>query len=144
MIIIFVKPIVMGPQKLTIKGYFQTILVIPEINFSATFTKLCYLCLKNILDNNDINWTRFKMFNNHRWRRSGKSLIIKKEVKIASNVVVVMYLSIKSYLVNNSISYFKINLPKNQQSTIELCLKIIVSGMSSTLLKFGGKHFVRW
>ena len=52
-----------------------------------------------------------------------------------------MYLSIKFTLVKKAISFFTRNLPKNQQYTIILCLKLIVFGMSSTLLTFGAKYF---
>ena len=40
-----------------------------------------------------------------------------------------------------SISYSTINLPKSQQSTVKLCMKLIVLRMSSTLLTFGEKYF---
>ena len=45
--------------KLTVKGYFPTGLVITATNFSATFAKLGYLGLKNIHENNNINYIRF-------------------------------------------------------------------------------------
>ena len=44
-------------------------------------------------------------------------------------------------LVKKEILYFTSNLTKIQQYTIEMCLKIIASGISSTLMKFGDKYF---
>ena len=63
------------------------------------------------------------------------------EVKIASIYAVAMYTSIKFPLVKKAISYFTGNLPKSQQSTVTLCLKLIVFWMSSTLLTFEEKYF---
>ena len=52
-----------------------------------------------------------------------------------------LYPSIECLLVKKGISFFTRNLPKNQQSAIKLCLKLIKFGMRSTLLTFGGKYF---
>ena len=52
-----------------------------------------------------------------------------------------MYPSIKFHLIKKSISYFKRNLPKNQQYSIDLCLKLIGFGMRSTLLISGERYF---
>ena len=40
-------------------GEFPTRLVIPATNFSSTFAKIGYLGLKNILEKNEINYTKF-------------------------------------------------------------------------------------
>ena len=60
---------------------------------------------------------------------------------IVSIDAVAMYSSIKFHLVKKTISYFTRNLPKSQQSTLKLCLKLIAFGMSSTLLAFEEKYF---
>ena len=52
-----------------------------------------------------------------------------------------MYPSIKFPLVKKAISYFTRNLPKSQQSTAKLCLKIIAFGGSYTLLAFEEKYY---
>ena len=52
-----------------------------------------------------------------------------------------MYPSIKFPLVKKAISYFTRSLPKNQQSNVKLCLKLIAFGMSSTLLTFEDKYY---
>ena len=39
------------------------------------------------------------------------------------------------------ITYFTRNLPRKQQSSINLCLKLIAFGVISTLLTFGRKSF---
>ena len=46
-------------KKLTSVGEFPNRPVIPATNFSATFEKVGYLGLKNILENNEINYTKF-------------------------------------------------------------------------------------
>ena len=63
------------------------------------------------------------------------------EVKIASIDAVAMYPSIKFPLVKKAISYFTRSLPKNHQSNIKLCLKLIAFGISSTLLTFEDKYY---
>ena len=60
---------------------------------------------------------------------------------IASIDAVAMYPSITFPLVKKSISYFTINLPKSQQSTVKLCLKLIAFWMSSTLLILEEKYY---
>ena len=40
-------------------GHFPTCLVIPATNFTATFSKLGYLALKNILDSNNIQYNKY-------------------------------------------------------------------------------------
>ena len=52
-----------------------------------------------------------------------------------------MYPLIKFPLVKKEISYFTRNLPKSQQSTVKLCLKLVAFGVSSTLLTFEEKYF---
>ena len=49
-------------KKLTRNGDFPTRLVIPATNSSATFVKMGYLGLKNMLEKNEVNYTRFTIF----------------------------------------------------------------------------------
>ena len=60
---------------------------------------------------------------------------------MASIYAVAMFSSIKLALVKKSISLFTRNLRKSQQSTVQLCLKLIAFGTSSTLVAFGEKYF---
>ena len=53
------KLLIKDHKKLRGMGEFPTRLVIPATNFSATFAKVGYLGLKNILENNEINYTKF-------------------------------------------------------------------------------------
>ena len=103
---------------------------------------MVYLGLKNILEKNDINYTRFTIFQASQVKQKWEELNWKiNEVTIASIDAVEMYPSIKFPLVKKSISFFTVNLVKNQPYTIKLCLKIIAFGMRSTLLIFGDKYF---
>ena len=53
------KLLIKDHKKLTSKGDFTTRLMIPSTNVSATFAKMDYLGLKNILEKNEINYTKF-------------------------------------------------------------------------------------
>ena len=53
------KLLIKNHKKLTSDGDFPTMLVIPETNLSATLEKVSYLGLKNVLEKNEINYTRF-------------------------------------------------------------------------------------
>ena len=123
-------------------GEFTTRLVIQATNFSATFEKIGYLGLKNILEKNDINYTKFTIVQASQVKVEWEILNWKgNEVTIASIDAVAIYPSIKFTLVKKAISYFTRNLPKSQQPTVKLCLKLIAFGMSSTLLKFEEKYY---
>ena len=124
-------------KELTIMGDFQTRLVIPATHFSATFANLGYLGLKNTLEKNEINYTKFTIVQATQVKEEWEVLNWKtNEVTISSKNAVAMYPLIKFPLVKKAISYFTRNLPKRQQSTVTLCLKLIAFGMSSTLLTF--------
>ena len=121
-------------------GEFPDRLVIPATKFSDHFATVGYLGLKNILEKNEINDTKFTIVQesqvNEEWEVWGWK---RNEVTIASIDAVAMYPSIEFPLVKKAISYFTRNLPKSQQSTVKLCLKLIAFGMSSTLLTFEEK-----
>ena len=53
------KILIKDRKELTSTGDFPTRIVIPATNFSATFAKVGYLGLKNILEKNEINYTNF-------------------------------------------------------------------------------------
>ena len=56
------KLLIKDHKKMTSMGKFPTRLVIPATNFSSTFAKIGYLGLKNILEKNEINYTKFTIF----------------------------------------------------------------------------------
>ena len=83
-------------KKLTSMDEFPTRLVIPATNFSATFSKVGYLGLKTILENNEINYTKFKIVQASQVKEEWEILNWKiNEVTIASMDAVAMYPSIK-------------------------------------------------
>ena len=95
-------------------GEFPTRLVIPATNFSATFAKVGYLGLKNILKKNEINYIKFTIVQASQVKEEWEILNWKiNEVTIASIDAVAMYPSIKFPLVKKAISYFTRNLPKS-------------------------------
>ena len=72
----------------------------------------------------------------------GKKLEWKRErVTKVSIDAVVMYPSIKFPLVKKAIPFYTRNLPKNEMTKINLCLRLIGFGMSSTLLSFQEKYY---
>ena len=46
-------------------------LVIPETNLSATLEKVSYLGLKNVLEKNEINYTRFTIVQKSQVKKKG-------------------------------------------------------------------------
>ena len=134
------KILIKDHKELTSMGNFPTRLMVPATNVSATFTKVDYLRLKNILEKNEINDARFTIFQASQVKKEWEILDWKRnELTIASIDAVLIYPSVKFPLVKKAISYFTKNLPKSQQSTVKFCLKLISFGMSSTLLKFEEK-----
>ena len=56
------KLLIKDHKKMSNMGKFPTRLVILASNFSATFSKIGYLGVKNILEKNEINYTKFTIF----------------------------------------------------------------------------------
>ena len=56
------KLLIKDHKKLTSMGGFPTRLLTPATDFSSTFAKFGYLGLKNILENNEINYIKFTIF----------------------------------------------------------------------------------
>ena len=94
------------------------------------------------MEKNEINYTKFTIVQASQVKEEWEILNWKiNEVTMASIYVVAMYPSIKFPLVKKAISYFTRNLPKIQKSNVKLCLKLIIFGMSSTLLTFEDKYY---
>ena len=109
------KLLIKDQKKLKSIGELPTRLVIPATKFSATFAKDGYLGLKNILENNEINYTKFTIVQASQVKEEWEILNWKRnEVKITSIYAVAMYPSIKFPLVKKAISYFTRNLSKSQ------------------------------
>ena len=115
--------------------------MIPATNISAILAKVVYLGLKNVLEKNEITYTKFTIVQASQVKEEWDILNWKiSEVTIASIDAVAMYPSIKLPLVKKSISYLTINLSKIQKSTVKLCPKLIAFGMSYTILTFEEKY----
>ena len=93
------KLLIKDHKKLTSMGEFPTRLVIPATNISATFAKVGYLRLKNILEKNYINYTKFIIF---------KASQVKEEWEI---------LNWKRILSDNCINRCSRNVPFNKISS---------------------------
>ena len=81
--------------------------MIPEKKISDTFAKIGYLGVKNILEKNEINYTKFTIVQASQVKEEWEIMNWKRdEVTIASIDSVAMYPSIKFSLVKKEISYF--------------------------------------
>ena len=73
-------------------GKLPTRLVVPATNFSATFAKIGYLGVKNILEKNGINYTKFTIVQSSQVKEEWEIMNWKRdEVTIASIDAVAMY-----------------------------------------------------
>ena len=114
----------------------------PGNNFLRYFCTGRLPGFENILENNEINYTRLAIVQASQVKEEREELNDKSnEVKIISIYAVAMYPSIKFPLVKKAILFFTRNSPNNSQLTIKLYLKPIALVMRSTLLKFGGEYF---
>ena len=86
------KILINDHKKLTSMGELPTRLVIPATYFSATFAKVGYLGLKNILEKNEINYTKFTIVQASQVKEEWEILNWKRDkVTIASIDAVAMY-----------------------------------------------------
>mmetsp|Transcript_59900 Transcript_59900/g.71327 ORF Transcript_59900/g.71327 Transcript_59900/m.71327 type:complete len:290 (-) Transcript_59900:549-1418(-) len=123
-------------------GQFPLRLVIPTTNFTACFSKVGYLGLKQVLDSYDIDYSRFTIaqasylkmtLSRHQLNRALHSIF--------SIDVINMYPSIKFSLIKKSVNFFLRNFPVKGRGTLNTCLKLIEFGMSSMLLSFHNKYY---
>ena len=67
------KILIKDQKHYTRTGYFPTRLVTPATTFSDTSEKVGYPVLKNIQENNDINYTRFKIVQESQVKKNGNN-----------------------------------------------------------------------
>eukprot|EP00957_Ditylum_brightwellii_P183494 13977360-Ditylum_brightwellii.AAC.1 len=122
-------------------GSFPTRLVIPATNFTATFSKLGYLGIKRVLDNNKVNYSRFPII---------QALDLKEmleELKVQRSDVTMMLLDIENMyplvrlaLIQNALTYYSQGLSKEDKTTINNYLDLIKFGVRNTLVQYHGKY----
>ena len=101
------KLLIKDHKRLTRMGEFPMRVLISATNFSATFAKIGYLGVKNMLEKNEINYTIFTIVQASQVKEEWEIKKWKRdEVTIASIDAVAMYPSIKFPLVKKAISFF--------------------------------------
>jgi hypothetical protein len=124
------------------KGEYVTRLIVPATNFKAAFPKVGYLGIKNIFDQNGIDYSGSTITQASQLKATLKKLDLKKDdITIISFDAVRMYPSIKYKFVKRAIRHFMGHLNAETQGCIETCLEMIKFGMGNTLLTFVDKCY---
>ena len=116
-------------------------MVIPVTNFTATFSKICYIGIKRCLDKGKVNYSRFSIVQSSDLKeRLEEKKLVREEVTIFSVDAINMYPSIKIATSKKAVRFFARTLTTATKNTINLCLDLIRFGMSSTLICFNGEY----
>ena len=95
-----------------------------------------------MLDKGKVNYSLFSIVQSSNLREILEGLKIKRdEVMIASVDAINIYLSIKLSTTKNSVGFFASKITAATKKTINLCLEIILLGVSSTLISFDGEYY---
>ena len=90
------KTLIKEHKKINGRGEFPTRLVIPVINFTATFSKIGYLRIKTVLDKAKLNYSSVSILQSYNPQESLEELRINRDGgTIASVHATKIYLSIK-------------------------------------------------
>eukprot|EP00957_Ditylum_brightwellii_P159522 12142954-Ditylum_brightwellii.AAC.1 len=99
---------------------FPTYLECPATNVAATFSKIGYMSIKKILDDNNIDYSKFTITQAFDLKTKLESLKLKKpHVMIMSFNIVNMYPSTHPSLIKKDICFFSWTLTKEEQTRIE-------------------------
>jgi hypothetical protein len=136
------KLLIKNHKPMNSKGEYMTRLIVPATNFTAAFPKVGYLGIKNIFDQNGVDYSGSTITQASQLKMTLEKLHLKRDnVTIISFDAVKMYPSIKYKFVRRAIKYFVGNLNAETQRRIETCLKMIKFGMGNTLLTFVDKYY---
>ena len=121
---------------------YPTRLICPANNFVSAFPKLGYLGIKQIFEDNQINYTPFTIIQ----ASDLKSQLEKLKINSTHHTIISVdakdfYPSVRFKLVKKAINYFSKTLPMSHKPTIEACLKLIQFGMKSTFLNFQERYY---
>eukprot|EP00957_Ditylum_brightwellii_P047893 3637461-Ditylum_brightwellii.AAC.1 len=124
-------------------GDYPTHLVIPATHSMATFSKIGYLGIKRVLDDNKINYVTFAIIQASDLKEKLEMLNLRRdEVTLMSLDIKNMYPSVQLRLIWKLQKCYVRNLPEEDRRTIEACLEMIKLGMCSTLIQYHGKYYV--
>eukprot|EP00957_Ditylum_brightwellii_P210578 15365129-Ditylum_brightwellii.AAC.1 len=129
-------------HKEKINNEFLTRLVIPATNFAATFLKLGYLQIKQIFNDNNINYAKYTITQASDLKSKLEKLEIKQnQGTIMSMDIVNMYPSCKLKLIKQAFRHYARNLPPKDKKKIEKCIEMIAFGMKATLICYQDEYF---
>ena len=138
----YTKLLIKDHKTINEKGDFPTRLVIPAINFTATFSKIGYLGIKRCLDKGKVNYSQDSIVQASELKERAEEIGLKREeVTITSVDAINMYPSIKLETIKKVVRYLARTLTIDTKKTINLCLDLIQFGMSSTLIFFDGEYY---
>jgi hypothetical protein len=124
------------------KGEYVTRLIVPATNFTVAFPKVGYLGIKNIFDQNGIDYSGSTITQASQLKMTLEKLnITKDKVTIILFDAVRMYPSIKYKFVRKAVKFFMRNLNAETQRRIDTCLEMIKFGMGNTPLTFVDKYY---
>eukprot|EP00957_Ditylum_brightwellii_P206468 15348554-Ditylum_brightwellii.AAC.1 len=104
--------------------HYQTPLVIPAMNFAATFSKIGYLGIRKILDDNNANYVKHTITQASHLKEQLDQLNLQcEQVTIMSLSVVNMYPSIFLLLIKKAMQHYSRNLSRDEKKKIEWCMK---------------------
>jgi hypothetical protein len=123
-------------------GHYPTRLVIPATNFAATFSKIGYLGIKKIFDDNGVRYNKYTIQQASDLKQTLEKLNLRKnKVTIMSLDIVNMYPSTKLSLIKQAIRYYAKDLSTTNRNIIERCIEMIAFGMKTTLVRFQDKYY---
>ena len=129
-------------HKSKVNGEYPTRLVVPASNFTAGFANLGYRGIKHVFDSYGVNCSRFTIAQATELKRKLERMKVRYNFHtIVSFDAIEMYPSIKFCMVERAINFFATKLPREAESTILQCLKMIRFAMVHTLITFRGKYF---
>ena len=103
-------------HKKMVNNEYSTRLVVPANNFTAIFSKLGYIALKAILDENNIKYDKFTIVQVSDMKQKVEELKIKKyENTIASIDIVNFYPSTRISLIKKAIKYYTMKLSNKKK-----------------------------
>eukprot|EP00957_Ditylum_brightwellii_P092278 7025784-Ditylum_brightwellii.AAC.1 len=123
-------------------GQYPMRLVIPATNFAATFSKIGYLGIKKIFNDNGVRYNKYTIQQALNLKQKLEKLNLQKdEVMIMSLDIVNMYPLTKLSLIKQAFWYYAQNLSKINRNVIEHCIEMIAFGMKTTLVQFQDKYY---
>ncbi len=129
-------------HKPMINGVYPTRLIVPASNFMAAFSKLGYLGLKQIFEDNQIDYAPHGIEQATQLKAKMEKLHLTPEnCTIVSIDAKDYYPSTRFRLVEMAVNKFSKNLPAVTQQKIKVCLRMIKFGIQHTFLVFKDKYY---